>query len=59
MASKKTKSAAQSGFNRSIRFPTAVLEKLKAQAKREERTVNWLVNRAVRRDLTKAGCFSA
>lgn len=33
--------------NRSISFPLSVLKALKEQAKRDNRSVNWLVNAAV------------
>lgn len=37
--------------NRSIRFPIRLLEYLQAKAKKTRRSVNWLVNESVARDL--------
>jgi hypothetical protein len=38
-------------INRSIRFPKAIMDVLEARAEKMDRSVNWLVNRAVQRDL--------
>ena len=40
----------RSRVNRSVSFPTRVLQILKARAKKENRSVNYLVNQAVAKD---------